>query len=703
MTYGLDMHRCVRPFVASLGMAIVAGSVATTGAQAAYTAPAPFTGTGEMTRNLVAGAASDGSAAIAYAQAGQIRVAVKAPGQLFGPATTIGPGRAPQLAMGPNGRAVLSWISPTDEARVALRAPGAQSFTEVAPISAGDASSVAVAVAENGRAYAAARLVNGALMSSYGPSSTEAVPAVELLPTGAPTSVAIAIEGSGEIAWLLVNSRSATISHATARRWSSSLGQGPPLELTADANSPVISTVTTTYGPAVGVSGAQPSFLWTRLASSTIGLASSSVARVDGPLTAPTTPNVTSPINTSGGVIPERSVPSVATAADGSALVGWVDAKDSAGTNPTIRVVSRSPTGQWSSPLEISELTSAFNAPAISRLALAPGQAGGAQVLYPVGLDRLITASLTPARTLTSPEPTLLRTAPVGSQIGEAAAGGTGNGDTALAWVERSAATGDGVVQVALGDVTPPKVAVAPPTAVPMIPAEGIKFTTPAEVSAFNQRVRNVTLEAFAQDTWTPTTVTWDFGDGTTATGPKVNHQFDPALAGATITATARDLAGNTTTATTSRSFPTATLAAAPSVALSGLKLNRTRFAVNKPGKPATKNAKKGATVSYVLTTAGKVEFGVTTKARGYRSTDGKVCAARKPKGVKKPKRCSFDRSLGIAGTVEGSAGPNTFALTGKAAGRSLKPGKYTLTAGIYPRLQSHASLAATAKFTIVK
>jgi hypothetical protein len=79
-------------------------------------------------------------------------------------------------------------------------------------------------------------------------------------------------------------------------------------------------------------------------------------------------------------------------------------------------------------------------------------------------------------------------------------------------------------IAVAVNDVTPPV----------------ISYTPPGPVVAGNA----VGLNAVATDTWSPTTLSWDFGDGGTATGGAVSHVY--ANSGAkTATLTATDAAGN--------------------------------------------------------------------------------------------------------------------------------------------------------------
>jgi hypothetical protein len=97
------------------------------------------------------------------------------------------------------------------------------------------------------------------------------------------------------------------------------------------------------------------------------------------------------------------------------------------------------------------------------------------------------------------------------------------SGNAIVAW-----STGVTRIAVAVNDVTPPAVSIPPPAPVVLGNAVG--------------------LNAVAVDTWSPVTLTWNFGDGTTASGTAVSHAY--ATAGTkTATVTATDAAGNSASA----------------------------------------------------------------------------------------------------------------------------------------------------------
>lgn len=106
-------------------------------------------------------------------------------------------------------------------------------------------------------------------------------------------------------------------------------------------------------------------------------------------------------------------------------------------------------------------------------------------------------------------------------------------GNAIAAW-----STGVVRVAVAVNDVTPPAISTAPPAPVVLGNAVG--------------------LNAVAVDAWSPTTLSWNFGDGATANGGSVSHVY--ATTGTkTATVTATDAAGNSSSATV-----TVTVTAAP-------------------------------------------------------------------------------------------------------------------------------------------
>jgi hypothetical protein len=76
----------------------------------------------------------------------------------------------------------------------------------------------------------------------------------------------------------------------------------------------------------------------------------------------------------------------------------------------------------------------------------------------------------------------------------------------------------------------------------------GPRFTS-IEVPGESIPGRNLTMSAAATDRYSGATISWDFGDGTSASGPSVTHTYAQRL-GFIVTVRAADGAGNTTTET---------------------------------------------------------------------------------------------------------------------------------------------------------
>jgi hypothetical protein len=99
-----------------------------------------------------------------------------------------------------------------------------------------------------------------------------------------------------------------------------------------------------------------------------------------------------------------------------------------------------------------------------------------------------------------------------------------------------------------------------------------------------------------------------------------------------------------------------------------------TKFAASKGRGASISARRRGATVSYTDNTAATSTFTVQTPRRGYRS--GKRCVARKPKGHKRARRCTFYKKVGSF-THKDAAGKNSFHFTGRVKRKPLRPGRY--------------------------
>jgi hypothetical protein len=114
-------------------------------------------------------------------------------------------------------------------------------------------------------------------------------------------------------------------------------------------------------------------------------------------------------------------------------------------------------------------------------------------------------------------------------------------------------------------------------------------------------------------------------------------------------------------------------------------------------GASFTKKAKTGATVSYRDSKKATTTFSVQVPKRGFRS--GKRCVAKRPKGHKKAKRCTFYKSVGSF-THKDKSGANRFHFTGRVKRKPLPHGHYRLQA--VARSGKTKSRAVTVKFRVV-
>ena len=175
-------------------------------------------------------------------------------------------------------------------------------------------------------------------------------------------------------------------------------------------------------------------------------------------------------------------------------------------------------TGSWAPPTILADLSGGINGGTEPDVAADP--AGNATVVWSGG--GTATASSRPAGGAFGPA------TPISNGAHTVALGGprvmmTAGGDALVAW---SANTGGGThIALAVDDVTPPAISsVAIPAAV--------------ETGA------SAAMSAASTDTWSSSTLSWDFGDGATATGDAVSHAY--ATAGNhTVTITATDAVGN--------------------------------------------------------------------------------------------------------------------------------------------------------------
>lgn len=670
----------MRTFVLILLLPVACMAAATTNAVAAPLPSAIVSDPVLDAGQPVVAASPDGSATLAYPQNGQVVVAVKRPGMAFGAPTPIGTGSGPRLAAAANGRTILAW-NDGGVPRVAIREPATATFTPGSAIADTGVGALAVAAAPDGRAYLATSRPNGATLRSIAPGSTEATFGTSISTTATPSGLAVTHQTGGDIGWLLVTVKEGTRSSVFARRWSAAVGAGAPVTVDTDFDKPAnggpysYSENYNVFG-ASAVEGAHPSFLWRRgTYSGTPGPSNVPIQtmRTEEPFSAaPADLGTFTALSTVGTL---HTPVSAATQPSGSAIAVWASTQTASGTS-TVRGAVRADTGTWGPTVNLDGLANVVANPALSSIAVASTGGGSGRVAYTVNGLALATR-LSPTAAPLDADPAVLDNTPDSTFEGAKIAG-TGAGDTVTTWVRRDKA-GVGRVVAAFDDVTPPVLSVA----LPALPGP--------------RTSRSMQFSASAEDLWTPTTIAWDFGDGATATGALVEHTFAPGTTTARVTVTARDAAGNVASRTITEAFAPSVGDGTAQAKVTGVKLSRKSFRVQtkKPSKS------RGSTLTFSLSAAATVEISVSKKLSGYKT--GTACGAKKPKGVKRPRRCTYGKALGLVGAPSLAAGPQRIALNGKAAGKALKPGKYTLTVASIAPPQSHGTNGVSTTFTIKK
>jgi PKD repeat protein len=208
-------------------------------------------------------------------------------------------------------------------------------------------------------------------------------------------------------------------------------------------------------------------------------------------------------------------VPQIALDANGLGVATW-----RSGNEFVIKAATTSSlAGAWSSPATLSGVLTAFNDPDA-----AAGPAGTATVVWRAGSTAI-------AATRTGPG-TFSAATPISNSshtdFGEPTVTMDGAGDSIVAWSANDMSSTH--IAVAVDDVSPPVLSA---------------IVTPPGVEAG----ASASMSASATDTWSPASITWDFGDGAQATGNAVSHAY-AATGTRTVTVTATDAVGNTTSQT---------------------------------------------------------------------------------------------------------------------------------------------------------
>ncbi|MFL5818301.1 MAG: PKD domain-containing protein [Conexibacter sp.] len=214
------------------------------------------------------------------------------------------------------------------------------------------------------------------------------------------------------------------------------------------------------------------------------------------------------------------------------------------------------------------------------------------------------------------------------------------------------------------------------------------------------------TFRAAPFDVWGPLTTSWSFGDGATATGTRATHSY--ASAGTfTASVTSTDALGNAVT----RSGTVQVSAAAAgggsgAPALTHLSLTHRRFRVGRRPTPLrgtiarrrASTAPVGTTFRFTLDRPANVRIGFARQARGVRDRDGDC--VRPSRRLAGGRRC---RLFVPDGTLVRSApqGAVRIAFSGRVGRRALRPGRYH--AGLTAAVGGRSSKPAVLSFRVVR
>jgi hypothetical protein len=197
---------------------------------------------------------------------------------------------------------------------------------------------------------------------------------------------------------------------------------------------------------------------------------------------------------------------------------------------------------------------------------------------------------------------------------------------------------------------------------------------------------------ASTSDVSAPVALAWQFGDGTTAQGPAVQHVY--ATAGTrTVTVTATDPAGNATTASA-----TIRVDDLDPPVLGSARLTATRF---RPARrdtalaAARRRVPRGSTLRLALSEPASLRVAVVRARPGHRR--GGRCRPAARRG----RRCTLRTTVATLRRQLG-AGPAAIPFSGRFRGRALRPGRYELRLSATDAA-GNRSRPAVVRFTIVR
>jgi hypothetical protein len=181
-------------------------------------------------------------------------------------------------------------------------------------------------------------------------------------------------------------------------------------------------------------------------------------------------------------------------------------------------------------------------------------------------------------------------------------------------------------------------------------------------------------------DVWGPSTTSWSFDDGATATGATAQHAY--ARTGSfTVTVTATDAVGNTTS-----SSAAVNVLATGGPVISGASLTHRRFRVGRSRtavsarRRRTSRAPVGTTFRFALDRAASVTIAFARQASGLRARGGRCVRPSRRLRRARARRCTRLVVIRPALTRAGRTGANAVPFSGRLGRRALAPGRYVAT-----------------------
>lgn len=656
-----------RLLVAALVVAALLLTASSAGAVGWVTGP-PVSPPNRFAVNPQVAVLTDGTRIVAWVQLsanGQafesLDVRVAPPGGDFGPPQTFAsPSFSMLLATGADGTAVLAWTQGNNNLHIARRAPGATTFvdrTASLPIPATDTTFITgLAVQDNGDTWVAESSQNGGGQSIWAWTEPAKSAAIFLVPgTNGPTKPIDQASTTGPAHRDVSGAGIATDGTHVTTLWGAFNNPGNNGNQSGSLivghyipADPVGHFAPATIDSATGDSATFPPFfpsalaggdshtyvLWTRSGSGITGRGNvffEDVANGGAMQTMPGPATFSQPLD-------------VGVDNAGTLIAGLSDSPaGAAGEGVASLIVPNGATPPF--PVQLTPLNVARE---LEGLAVAPD--GGAVMLTdrPLGIGgnpsqiqarvRAPGGAFGPPEEVGGPhQPSLAFFSP------PAVAAGSG-GRALVAWPasDPSGVAGQRLF-VSERDATPPTLQ---------------SITAPASAQVGDR----VDLSATATDTQSPTTVSWDFGDGSHATGASVSHVFGTP-GPTTVTVTATDGAANTTTQTRTITVTPAPVTPAP------------------PPPPADTTP---PTITRLSLTHSTFRVGGTTTARA--ANTHKTKAKKAPVGTTIRFTLS-ERALVVVETKVGTltrfnvkAGPVSIGLSGRIGHSVLKPGRSTAT-----------------------